>query len=218
MPLPNKIKDIPTLLELVENCYEVRFATAKYPIYERPFRAAYRKDIHVLEILDKAGFKPEHMFLTPIGDALDNDPHGWPSTKWGDDHRTPLNAYQRAYKWMLRHPVRVRAVGNLDTKLLLQGIDFSLTGDLVGRSKTWSASWVKTRGTVSENLLVQLLKAEQFDFSLDDKATAQSIGNLRQLGHNILVEYHVGDVVWCAGTEREVTETDYLAARYCPPD
>ncbi len=217
MTRPNRIKDIHTLLELVANCYEMRFATTKYPIYERPLREAYHKDIHVLDILAKAGFKPEHMFLTPIGDALDNDPHGWPSTKWGDDHRTHLNAYQRAYRWMLRDPVRVRAVGNLDAKLLSQGIDFSLTGDLVGRSQTWSASWVQTRGTSSERLLVQLLKAEQFDFSLDDKATAQSVDNLRQLGHNILVEYHVGDVVWCAGAELEVTEADYLAARYCPP-
>lgn len=217
MSRPNTIKDLPTLLDLVAKCYEMRLATAKYPIYESPFRVAYYQDIYVLETLTDAGFRPEHMFSTPIGEALDNDPYGWPSTKWGDGSRTPINAYQRAYKWMLRHPARVQAIGDLDAKLLAQDINFSLTGDLVGRSKTWSTPRVKMHGTANERFLVQLLKTDQVNFSLDDKATSKSVDNLRQLGHRILVEYHIGDVVWCAGTEREVTEPDYLAARYSPP-
>lgn len=217
MPRPNTINDLATLIDLIRGCYEMRPAMAKYRIYERPFRIAYFEDIYVLDTITKAGLTPGNMFLTPIGEALDNDPFSWPRTRWGGYSRTPIEAYKRAYKWMFRDPRRIMNIAALDSKLLSQGIDFSLTGDLVGRSQTWQTCMLRTTGSLSERLLVRLLKNDQVNFGLDDKNTTKSIGHLRQLGHNILVEYHAGGEVWCEGSEREVLEPDYLSVRYCPP-
>lgn len=86
---------------------------------------------------------------------------------------------------MMRFESRIQTICDLDAALLSEGIDFALTGDLVGRSNTWRSphGWRSLKRT--ERLLRELLANGPVSGFVGDKNEMEALFQLRRQGHII---------------------------------
>ena len=135
------------------------------------------------------------MFPTPLGRAIENDTQGWPHTRWADNAEDLEPAFRTAFSWMMRFDSRIRAICDLDEALLAEGIDFTLTSDLVGRSNTWRSphGWRSLKRT--ERLLRELLANAPVSVFVGDKNQMEALRQLRKQGHIITVSAPYADEI-----------------------
>jgi hypothetical protein len=173
---------------LLDGMYNTQDRKSQFGPYigslQRPFA---QKSNDVVTFIDALGLDQAHLFPTPIGRAVENDPQGWPRTRWADTSEDQEFAFNSAFKWMMRFESRIQTVCDLDEALLSEGIDFALTGDLVGRSSTWRPPHARRVLKRTERLLIELLASDSVTVFVGDKKQMETLFQLRKQGHIITV-------------------------------
>jgi|GEM_PF-5870131 len=181
---------------LIDGMYNTQDRCSQFGPYigslQRPF--AQGSD-DVVAFIEALGRDRAHLFPTPIGRAIENDPQGWPHTRWADVNEDQGDAFKAALRWMMRFESRIQTVCDLDAGLLAEGIDFTLTGDLVGRSLTWQSpnAWLTLKPR--ERLLRALLAGDSVIAFVGDKNQVEALYQLRKLGHMITISAPYVDVI-----------------------
>lgn len=132
---------------------------------------------------------------TPIGQALENNAVRWPRVPWGDDCESSRKNYRKAMKWIAQSELRIRDIHDLDKALLAEGIDCSLTGDLVGRSNTWLSPNAKYALSPAERLVLDILQDSHMDIAIYDEDAKEALFRARAQGHIIISELAYTDPV-----------------------
>jgi len=180
------IKESKTKRLLLAGMYKPQDKRSQFGPYvgslQRPF--AHDSD-EVVTYIAALGLDQKHLFTTPVGRAVENDPQGWPSTRWADNNKDQESAFKVALTWMMRFESRIQTICDLDAALLSEGIDFVLTGDLVGRSSTWRHLHDFSALKLTERLLRELLGSKPVTVFVGDKNQMEALWQLRRQGHII---------------------------------
>ena len=190
------IKESKTKRLLLAGMYNTQDKRSQFGPYigslQRPF--GHDSD-DVVTFIAALGLDQMHLFTTPIGRAVENDPQGWPSTRWADNNKGQELAFKVALTWMMRFESRIQTVCDLDAALLSEGIDFALTGDLLGRSSTWCHLHDFSALKRTERLLRELLGSNPVTVFVNDRNQMEALFQLRRQGHIIIVNApHVDEI------------------------
>ncbi len=182
------ISDTKTKQSLLNNLYQSQARRSQFGPYIGALKKPFAQDrADIIAFMEAVGHDSQFMFPTPLGRAIENDSQGWPRTRWADNNVDQETAFKAAFKWMMRFESRIRGICDLDEALLSEGIDFALTGDLVGRSNTWRSSraWRALKRT--ERMLRELLASDPMTVFVGDKNQVEALWQLRKQGHIITV-------------------------------
>jgi hypothetical protein len=190
------IKENTTKQRLIDAMYKAQKRRSRFGpdigALQRPFA---QDSGDIVAFIEGSGRDCAHMFATPLGRAIESDPQGWPRTRWAEDNEDHEIVFKAAFRWMMQFDSRIRAIGDLDEALLAEGIDFALTGDLVGRSNTWRSphGWRSLKRT--EQLLRGLLASSTVSVFVGDKNQMEALRQLRKQGHIITVSAPYADEI-----------------------
>lgn len=190
------INESKTKRSLLNNLYQSQSRRSQFGPYIGALKKPFAQDTtDIIAFIEALGQDRQFMFPTPLGRAIENDTQGWPRTRWADNAEDRDLAYRTAYRWMMQFDSRIRAICDLDEALLSEGIDFALTGDLVGRSNTWRSphGWRSLKRT--EQLLRGLLASSTVSVFVGDKNQMEALRQLRKQGHIITVSAPYADEI-----------------------
>jgi len=182
------INESKTKRSLLNNLYQSQSRRSQFGPYIGALKKPFAQDkTDIIAFIEALGQDRQFMFPTPLGRAIENDTQGWPRTRWADNAEDRDLAYRTAYRWMMQFDSRIRDICDLDEALLSEGIDFALTGDLVGRSSTWRPSHVRHSLKRTEQLLLELLASDTVKVFVSDRDQIEALRQLRKQGHIITV-------------------------------
>lgn len=182
------INEPKTKRSLLNNLYQSQARRSQFGPYIGALKKPFAQDrADIIAFMEAVGHDLQFMFPTPLGRAIENDTQGWPRTRWPDNNADQETTFKSAFKWMMRFESRIRDICDLDEALLAEGIDFALTGDLLGRSNTWRSphGWRSLKRT--ERLLRELLANAPVSGFVGDKNEMEALFQLRRQGHIIMV-------------------------------
>jgi hypothetical protein len=190
------INEPKTKQSLLNSLYQSQARRSQFGPYVGALKKPFAQDkADIIAFIEGVGHDLQFMFPTPLGRAIENDTQGWPRTRWADNNADQETTFKAAFKWMMRFESRIRDICDLDEALLAEGIDFALTGDLVGRSNTWRSphGWRSLKRT--ERLLRELLASGPVSVFVGDKNQMEALRQLRKQGHIIIVSAPYADEI-----------------------